>query len=107
MIPNAIKDMLMENWGTKADSMQALAQIKFIDEHSKWACYVYALNPEDEDTVACIIESPECFEICDWSLNEIYRLFNETGESPEIDEEYRPMKAINIVARLREYKDEA
>lgn len=106
MLNIGIKDLLMENWGPKADSMEATAWVKFIDEHSKWACYVYALNPKDGDEVACIIESPNDFEICDWSLAEIEKLFNEEGEVPEIDEEYRPMKAINIVNRLREFKEE-
>lgn len=106
MIPPKIRDRLTENWGSEADSMQAVAQIKFIDEHSKWACYVYALNPNDDDTVACIIDSPECFEVCEWSLKEIERLFNSQGESPDIDSEYSPVKAIYIIKRLRAYKEE-
>lgn len=97
-----IKESLLKNWGEKADALNCYCEVKFIDPLSSWACYVYAMNPDNEDEIACMVYEHEHVEICDWSMNELMHTYNREGEYPEIDDEYRRKKASDLFKKLSE-----
>lgn len=103
MLHHEVREILMNNWGEKADSMACLAEVRVYDPLSSWECYIYAMNPEDEDEIACIIAGFEV-EVCDWRLSELNSVFNETGDTPELDTEYRPRRAAELFKWLTKRK---
>ncbi len=92
---------LFKNWGENAESMACLAEVRFFDPLSKWECYIYALNPENVDDIACIIKWHQV-EVCNWKLSQLLRLYNEHGECPIVDTEYRPRRASELFKKLNE-----
>ncbi len=94
-------EQLKANWGDKADSLDCYAWVELFDPISNWECYLYALNPED-DEVKCVIRtnfsSPPALET--WSLEEIKRLYNQFGEGVQVNEEYRPIKTNVLVEKI-------
>ncbi len=101
MISQNLKNKLMANWGEKADSMACMAEVRIYDPLSPWECYIFAMNPEDEDEIACIFNGYSV-EVCDWRLSEMATMFNELGENPLIDYEYRPRQAAALLKKLTE-----
>jgi len=101
MINGEIKRLLEDNWGEKAESMNCYTEVKFIDTESAWACYIYALNPADENTIACIIDGI-CLEVCEWTLKELYFTYNNQGEHPVLDQEFRRMRTSELFKKLSE-----
>jgi hypothetical protein len=79
--------------------MACFAEVKFTDELSDWACYILAINPDNEDEIACIVKGFDV-ELCNWSLKELYNSYNEEGEAPCIDLEYRRVRASELFKRL-------
>lgn len=101
MLSDKQKEKLKASWGEKADAMACLAEVRVYDPLSTWECYIYALNPQDEDEIACMINGFS-LEVCDWKLSEISLTFNANGESPIIDDEYRPRRAAELFKVLSE-----
>lgn len=97
------KQKLMKSWGEKADSMACLAEVRVFDPLSSWECYIYAINPDDEDEISCIINGFE-LEVSTWSMKSLEASFNEHGEHPIIDKEYRPRQAVDLFKILTERK---
>ncbi len=95
------KQKLMSNWGEKANSMSCNVELKVYDPLSSWECFVYALNPEDEDEICCIIRGFGV-EVCLWSLTELSERYNVEGEYAEVDYEYRPRKASEVFKILNQ-----
>jgi len=100
MIPEKIKKALIKNWGDKAEAMDCYCEIKFIEPNSGWACYVYAMDPNDEDSIKCISHFREP-KIMDWSLIEVMGCYNDHGEIVIIDSEYRRMRVDELYKKLR------
>lgn len=98
---------LKDSWGEKAEAMQCYAEWRFYDPTSAWECYVYAVNPEDEDTCMCIIRvnTPFSGEIVEWSLNAIRSLYNEQGEGVVLDHDFRRIRACELFKKLNEGKN--
>ena len=101
MITEIQKQKLKANWGDKASSMACKAEVRIYDPSSNWCCYVYAMNPQDEDEISCIIKGFE-IEACEWKMCAIESMFNAQGERPVIDEEYRPRMACELFKLLSE-----
>jgi len=100
MIPESIKHRLMENWGDKANAMECYAEVKFIDTMSQWCCYVYALDPSDNDTICCI--SPGYGEqVHTMSLQDLCNTYDSYGEYVFMDTEYRRMKASDLYRKIQ------
>lgn len=99
MISEKIKNILKHNWGERADAMDCYAEVKFTDNLSGWSCYIYAINPRDEDQIECILRG-HSVEIGYWSLTEIYSTYNAWGDPPKIDNEYRRTKVDQLYKRL-------
>jgi len=95
------KKKLIENWGDRAEAMDCLVEVKYIDELSRFACYIYALNPEDEDEIACIIHTGH-IDVCKWSLRELQRSYNGHGDNPIIDSEFRSTLASTLLKKLKD-----
>ena len=100
MLNPQVKEILLKNWGEKADSMNCYCEVKFIDPLSSWACYIYAMNPKDEDEIACMVYDHGEVEVCDWSMKELMLTYNREGEYPEIDHEYRRKRASELFKKL-------
>lgn len=101
MITPKQKEKLKVSWGEKADSLSCNAEVRVYDPLSSWECYIYAINPLDEDEIACIIKG-FFVEVCDWRLSEIATHFNSAGEQPIIDYEYRPRLASEVFKILNQ-----
>lgn len=101
MLSHKQKEKLKANWGEKASSMACMAEVRVYDPLSPWECYIYALNPEDEDEISCIIKG-FFVEVTEWSLSELASRFNVEGERPIIDQEYRPRRAAELFKILSE-----
>lgn len=103
MLNSTHKERLLKNWGQKADSMACNVEVRVYDPLSSWECFIYAMNPEDEDEIACILNGFEV-EVCNWRLSEIASHFNAHGEAPEVDNEFRPKRAAELFKQLNEVK---
>jgi hypothetical protein len=99
--PDRIKKVLKDNWGDKANSLDCYAEVKLIDPHSSWCCYIFAMD-QNEELVQCLIYSNMLgIEICTEYLHCIYIMHNSHGENPVIDKEYRKMRVNQLIKRLR------
>lgn len=108
MIPSHTMERLQANWGAPADSMSCNAEVRYHDDLSHWQCFVLAVDSEDGDTMNCIIQvGKQLPEQVEWKLSEIKRLYNAEGESPHIDEEWRPIQACQLWKKLNEGKYES
>jgi len=102
MLNNNQIERLTSNWGDKSDSMDCFAEVRVYDPLSSWECYIYALNPEDNDEIECIVKVSrnQKATVERWYLSAIKCLFNQHGERVEIDYEYRPRKADELLRIL-------
>lgn len=101
MLNSTQRERLLKNWGAPADSMACNAEVRIYDPASSWECYIYALNPDGEDEIACMIRGHDV-EICDWRLSEIPTLYNSEGNPPVVDREFRPRWAAELFKHLNE-----
>mgnify|MGYP001564356948 CR=1 FL=1 len=93
-------EILKNNWGALADSLACNAELRVYDPLSRWECFVFAINPEDEDEMACIINGFDV-EVCHWRFSELWARYNAHGEAPTIDREFRPRNAGEIYKTLK------
>ena len=97
-------ERLKKSWGEKASSLSCKAEVRVYDPLSFWQCYIFALNPENEDEIECIIKTGrnEFPSVEKWTISEIKSLFNSEGEAVIVDQEYRPIMAAQIFKKLNE-----
>ena len=95
------KKALINNWGDRAESLACNAIVRLYDPLSKWECYLYAMNPQDENDVLVILRNGlgVCVLNETWTMNELDALFNEHGEGIGVDESYRPRSIESILKR--------
>lgn len=101
MISHSQREKLKASWGDKASSMACMAEVRVYDPLSPWECYIYAMNPDNEDEICCIIKG-FFVEVCEWRLSEIASRFNANGEPVEVDHEYRPRRAAELFKILNQ-----
>lgn len=99
MLNPKLKELLLSNWGDKANAMDCYCEVKFIDESERWYCYIYALDPNDDDTIACILPGPKAIE---WSLKELYDTYDTNGEYIQEDTEFRRIRTDELFKKLSE-----
>lgn len=99
MLTEEIKDSLKANWGDKANAMSCYTEAKFILGDDTWYCYVYAIDPIDGDTIACILPYVGAIE---WSLKELYNTYDPEGEYVKLDPEFRRAITSELYKKLRE-----
>lgn len=92
---------LKDNWGDKAECLSCNAEVRFFDPLSKWECYIYAINPFYEDEIYCIVKGFDV-EASNWRMSELLKQFNEHGQPPQLDKEFRPMRASVLFKKLNE-----
>lgn len=97
-------EKLKSNWGARAEALACYAEVRLFDPSSAWQCYLLAMNPDNTDEVNCMISanSKVSPEISNWSLQEIFSLYNSEGEGVKIDEDYRPRRAAELFKKLSE-----
>lgn len=95
---------LKNNWGDKADSLACMAEMRVYDPLSNWQCYIYAVNPENEDEIMCLISGGKNIEpmTTAWTMHELNLLYNSHGEGAEIDTEYRPRRTAELFKLLNQ-----
>jgi hypothetical protein len=98
-----MKDRLFKSWGERADTLNCHAELKYFDRLSPWACYIIAINPFNEDEIACIINGYDV-EVCKWSFSELLSTFNAHGERPQIDPEFYRIRASELLKKLNQGK---
>jgi len=106
MLSNNQKEKLKKNWGDLADNLACKAEIRVYDPLSKWECYIYAMNPDDEDEIDCIVTGAIVFA-GRWTISELFAIFNADGEFVKIDPDFVPRCAKTIYDKLkqREYNE--
>lgn len=92
------KQQLQNNWN-KRDHPDCKGEVRIYDPLSPWECYLIALNPENDDEVYCIIKGFSV-QIMTWYMKSIENMFNNAGEPPKVDHEYRPIEAQEIYKKL-------
>ncbi len=96
-----IKELLKKNWGEKATTLNCFAEVKLIDPISSWACYIFAMN-ESEEMIHCLLYSDAIgVEIYTQCMQDIQSMYNEEGENPIIDQEFRRTRVTELLKRLR------
>ena len=100
MLTEKIKDRLKANWSNGSSSLYCFVEVKFIDIFSDWACYIFALDPIDEDLIHCIVQYKCCADLRTWSLSQLLLHYNTQGEYPVIDDEFRPIRASELWRKL-------
>jgi hypothetical protein len=99
-LPEKIRNRLKSNWGDCMHAMECYAEVKLITPKARWGAYLLAMNPEDEDEIFVLWEQVNPLPPEIYSFRDLHYLYDEEGEYPIIDEEYRPRKALNIFKRL-------
>lgn len=96
------KDKLMSNWGDQAEALACFAEARFYDKASTWECFLLAIDPDDEDTVKCIVKTNAKAHptVETWSLQSIFSCFNEYGETPTLDNDFKPRRAAELFKSL-------
>jgi hypothetical protein len=99
MLTKSQIEKLNANWGDKADSLACKAEVRIYDPDSTWEMMIYAMNPEDNDTIKCIVIPHKnfCAILDEWKLSEVTKFFNHFGEHPEIDKEFRPREVTELI----------
>lgn len=100
MIPAKVYEKLKSNWGPRAESLNCFAEYKLCGKSGKWAWYLLAVDPEDDETVKCIMTRGGVPDICTTTLSNIELFYDEDGELPEGDREFRPMRADVLYSKL-------
>lgn len=104
MIPLSKIEKLKINWGEKADSLEVMAEVRIYNTSPNWECYIYALNPENNDEFQGIWNSANGIDVqlidC-WSLQALSEHYNSEGEYPKIDSDFRPRLASEIYKQVR------
>lgn len=101
MLSSRIKEALKKNWGEKADTLNCYAEVKLIDPLSSWCCYIFAMDDSDE-TVKCLLYSDAIgVEIYTEYMYNIQSMYNEYGDHPQIDTEFRRTRVTELLKRLR------
>jgi hypothetical protein len=94
------KEALKKNWGEKAEALDCYAEVKLIDPLSSWACYIFAMD-KNEELIQCLLYSDAIgVEIYTQYISDVCSMYNEEGENPLIDEEFRRMRVKEIIRRL-------
>lgn len=101
MLTEHIKNALISNWGDRAEAMDCYCEVKYIDSMGFWKVYIYALDPNDEDSIKCICDTLFGAKLIDWSLTDLLNCFNENGEHVYVDPEFRRIKADILYKKLR------
>lgn len=95
------KELLKNNWGDRANALECYAEVKLIDPLSSWACYIFALD-QNEELMHCLLYSDAIGpEIYTHNIVDVYGMYNEHGENPIIDEEFRRIKVKELLKRLK------
>lgn len=101
LLSQQLKESLKKNWGERAETLNCYAEVKLIDPLSSWACYIFAMD-KDEELINCLLYSnilgPEIYTQC---IQDVYSMYNEEGEHPIVDKEYRRTRVTELLRRLR------
>lgn len=100
MLTNNQIARLLANWGERADALDCNAEVRIYDPNGPWECYIYALEPNEQDQIACIL-SGESVEITAWSMAQMQLTFNANGEPPENDMSFVPIKITRLLEKLK------
>lgn len=101
MLSQKAKEALKKNWGDKATALDCYAEVKLIDPLSSWACYIFAMDQNEENIHALMYSRAIGVDIYIGCIDNIHSMYNEEGEHPKIDKEYQRMRVSELLKRLR------
>lgn len=102
MLSPKLKEALKKNWGEKANTLNCFAEVKLIDPLSSWCCYIFAMD-QNEEMIQCVLYSDAIgVEVYTQCIYDIYSMYNEEGEHPVIDTEYRRIRVTELLRKLSE-----
>lgn len=93
-------EKLKANWGDKADSFDCKAEVRVYDPLSSWECYIYAMNPREEDEIMCVIKAFHV-QVINWKISDMLNCFNAEGEGAIVDIEFHPREIKQIYKKLK------
>ena len=104
MLNDKQKEKLKNQWGDKADALACFAQVRVYDSLSDWQCYIFAVNPENENEIQCLISGGKNLEpiVTPWSMYELSLLYNSNGDGVLVDYDFRPREVAIILKKLNE-----
>ena len=99
MLSEQIKDKLKANWGDRAGALDCLAYVKVIgmEDGLNWACFIYAMDPQDPDQIETITRDYQDREIMSWNINDLFALYNKQGSYVYVDKDYKPKNVKDIL----------
>jgi hypothetical protein len=101
VLSNKLKQALKKNWGERASTLNCFAEVKLIDPLSSWACYIFAMD-ENEEVIHCLLYSDAIgVEIYTQCMHDIQSMYNEYGEHPIVDKEFRRTRVTELLKRLK------
>lgn len=95
MLSDTIKDKLRANWAL-ADTLIVKAYARYYDKTAKWECYIYALNPDDDNEIKCVIINRDSKSLVGWNLEDLYACYDQWGEPYQLDAGHVPRIAADI-----------
>lgn len=101
MLNFMIKEALKKNWGEKANTLNCFAEVKLIDPLSSWCCYIFAMDESEENIASILYSDAIGVEIYNGCIYDIQSMYNEEGEHPIVDEEFRRTRVTALLKRLR------
>lgn len=102
MLSNSQKQKLKSSWGDKSLAMDCFAEVRLYDDLSPWECYIFAMNPQDENEISCLIHDIGLSILESFSMDYILSYYNSEGEGVKVDHEYRPRLISEIYKKLKE-----
>lgn len=103
MIPAQTLNKLAGQWGESADSLQVKALVRLWTVFGDWQCYLYAY---DGDRFKCLMGCYGALEDGYITMAEIISAYDYNGEPAQIDREFRPRLAYEILKEHRERKND-
>lgn len=101
MIPLLVQNKLMANWA-KAESMNCNVEARVFDPASRWEWYIYAQDPENNDSLLCVERAIDINPSCLLSYEELCGLYNYNGDPMIYDHGFKPRNAAVMYKILKE-----
>lgn len=96
---NALEE-LKTAWN-KADMLEVFALFRIDDPAGGLTFYVLAVDPDDEDQMMCIVDSPVSLEVTAVNMKDVFALHDNEGNKARIDPGFRPINAYTLFNKLR------
>ncbi len=95
-----LKERLKRNWGEKAEALDCYAEARYFDPLSSWCCYVFAMDSDEKQVYVLLYSNVLGAEVSIIDLEDLSYMYNELGQSPMLDTEFRRIHLSELIRRL-------